>query len=489
MARKKRQKPAAEQDRSGRSLPAAFLERMKGMLSEKEYRDFLSSYQKPRHQALRVNILKCPVPDFLKKPDGTFSLRPVPWCAEGFYYGENDRPGRHPWHEAGMYYIQEPSAMAVAALSGTQPGERVLDLCAAPGGKSTQLAAMLKREGLLVSNEIKPGRAKVLSQNIERMGIRNAVVLNEPPENLVSRFPSFFDRIVVDAPCSGEGMFRKEEEAIPNWSPENVQRCALRQAQILDCAADMLSDGGTLVYSTCTFSREEDEGTVAAFCLRHPEFSVVNLPEQIGSERMEKYGFAEGFTDPSVPQTAGTVRLWPHRLDGEGHFVAVLKRDGERPPHGSPAKASPVDGEAIRLWKNFAEDALTAPPQGVPVQFGQNLYLLPEGMDLAGLKALRPGLLLGEIRKNRFEPAHSLAMALHPEEARRVCALTWQDPRAAAFIRGESIPAGQDTDGPPDTSASDGWTLVTVDGCSLGWGKCTGGMLKNHYPKGLRKAI
>lgn len=474
----KNKKRRSSVNRQSRILPPAFLERMKKMLPEEEYSAFLAAYQKPRHQALRVNTLKCSVEDFLKTAAEEFALEPVPWCPEGFYYGAQDRPGRHPWHEAGMYYIQEPSAMAVAALSGTQPGERILDLCAAPGGKSTQLASMLAGKGILISNEIHPGRAKILSQNIERMGVRNAIVMNEDPETLLPRFPSFFDRIVVDAPCSGEGMFRKEEEAIPNWSPENVQRCAARQAQILDCAAGMLSDGGTLIYSTCTFSREEDEGTIAAFCARHPEFSIVDLPARIGEERMSGYGFVQGFAEPEVPETTGTIRLWPHRLDGEGHFVAVLRRDGERPPHVPHGK---VAAPAPQLWKDFAEDTLRDRPKGIPILFGQQLCLLPEAIDLTGLKVLRPGLMLGEIkgRNDRFEPSHSLAMALYPDAARRVCALTCRDPRAAAFLRGESITAGPD--------AENGWTLVTIDGCSAGWGKCTGGVLKNHYPKGLRK--
>lgn len=472
---KKNQKHQVKQE--NQSLPSAFLERMEAMLPKEEYRSFLASYQKPRRQALRVNTLKCSVEEFLRLASEEFTLEPVPWCAQGFYYGVQDRPGRHPWHEAGMYYIQEPSAMAVAALSGTEPGERVLDLCAAPGGKSTQLASMLAGRGLLISNEINPGRAKILSQNIERMGVRNAAVLNEAPETLVSRFPSFFDRIVVDAPCSGEGMFRKEAEAIPNWSVENVQRCVARQAQILDCAAGMLSDGGTLIYSTCTFSREEDEGTVAAFCMRHPEFSIADLPAQIGAEKMDLCGFAKGFEEPAVPETRGTVRLWPHRLDGEGHFVAVLRRAGE---HFSQNRTE-VAGAAPPLWENFVTDSLVAEPEGIPVLFGQQLYLLPETVDFSGLRVLRPGLQLGEIKgkNDRFEPAHALAMALHPEEVRRVCALTAEDPRAAAFLRGESISAGPD--------AENGWTLVTIDGCSAGWGKCTGGVLKNHYPKGLRR--
>ena len=252
-------------------LPELFEKKMKGLLGA-EYDEFRRSYGKERRQALRVNPAKLSAAEM--KERSPFTLEPVPWAKNGFYYGAEDRPGRHPWHEAGVYYIQEPSAMSVAELAGVQPGERVLDLCAAPGGKSTQLAAALEGRGLLVSNEIHPVRAKILASNVERMGIPNAVVTNEPPERLSSHFPAFFDRIVVDAPCSGEGMFRKEEQAVLQWSQENVELCARRQQDILEEAAGMLRPGGVLVYSTCTFAPEEDEESVVRFLLKHPEFSV-----------------------------------------------------------------------------------------------------------------------------------------------------------------------------------------------------------------------
>ena len=246
-------------------LPELFEEKMKGLLGA-EYEDFLAGYEKERHQALRVNPAKISAEEFARI--SPFTLEPVPWAKNGFYYGTEDRPGRHPWHEAGVYYIQEPSAMSVAELAGVQPEDRVLDLCAAPGGKSTQLAAAMEGRGLLISNEIHPARAKILSSNIERMGILNAVVTNEAPERLAPHFPAFFDRIVVDAPCSGEGMFRKEEQAVSQWSQDNVDLCAKRQQDILEEAAKMLRPGGVLVYSTCTFAPEEDEESIVRFLLK-----------------------------------------------------------------------------------------------------------------------------------------------------------------------------------------------------------------------------
>ena len=296
-------------------LPPAFLDRVRQQLGP-EYEAFLASYHRPRALGLRLNPLKTDRPPILP-----FTLSPLPWAAYGFWYPSEERPGLHPWHEAGLYYLQEPSAMAPAELLGVEPGLRVLDLCAAPGGKSTQLAAKMRGQGLLVCNEYHPKRAKILSQNVERMAISNALVLQETPERLAKRFPGWFHRVLVDAPCSGEGMFRKEAAALEDWSPELVEMCARRQAGILDAAAELLAPGGRLVYSTCTFAPQEDEGAVAAFLARHPEFEIEVLD-------VPWFSPGDGAAGPGLEHT---FRLWPHKLRGEGHYAAGFRPAGPAP--------------------------------------------------------------------------------------------------------------------------------------------------------------
>ncbi len=443
-------------------LPEQFLDRMKIMLGE-EYSYFLESYDRPKYQSLRVNLLKGSEEEFAEKAD--FELRSVSWAAGGYYYTEKDSPGKHPFHEAGVYYIQEASAMAPAAYLKALPGERVLDLCAAPGGKSTQIASDLKGLGLLISNEIHPQRAKVLSENIERMGIRNALVLSHEPAYLAERFPGYFDKIMVDAPCSGEGMFHKNEGAINEWSTQNVEMCAKRQDDILERAAVMLKPGGRMVYSTCTFAFSEDEGTISRFLERHSEFQM---------EEVYKYpGMASGFSPCEK-----ALRLWPHRLEGEGHFLACLRKDG-------PAQEKTVSPYGIeqgisikecKEWQEFKNQYLKVDLPGVYLKFGDQLYLIPEETPLLkGLKVLRPGLHLGTLKKNRFEPSHALALALKPSEA--VFNFDLTIPMAADYLMGQTFLA----------EGEKGWYLITVKGYSLGWGKLAGNIMKNHYPKGLRK--
>ena len=366
-------------------LPELFLDRMKGQLGE-EFPAFLASLERPRAVALRFNPLKGQAPNL------PFTQKNVPWEPQGFYYDPESRPGLHPFHEAGVYYLQEASAMSAVALLDPQPGERVCDLCAAPGGKTSQIAGRMMGEGFLLCNEFSPKRAKILSRNMERMGVGNALVTNENTAKLAQRLPGFFDRVLIDAPCSGEGMFRKEEAAITDWSQETVQMCARRQAEILDNGAKMVRPGGRLVYSTCTFAPEENEQTVASFLERNPEYAL---------ETVE----APWFTAVGV----GQFRLWPHKLLGEGHFAAVLRRKGEEEPEG---KGCP--GEKLpKLWLDFAKELGITLPEGKAIQFGQSLYWAPVDMpDLKGLKVERPGLELGVLKKDRFEPAHALALWL-----------------------------------------------------------------------------
>ena len=428
-------------------LPEAFLTRMKQQLGE-EYEEFLKSLERPRAVALRFNPLKG------EQPRLPFVLDPVPWEPLGVYYDPESRPGLHVYHEAGVYYLQEASAMAPVALLDPQPGERICDLCAAPGGKTTQIAGRMMGEGFLLCNEINPKRAKILSRNMERMAVSNALVTNEHPANLAKRFPGFFDRVLVDAPCSGEGMFRKEEAAVTDWSQETVEMCARRQAEILHSAAQMVKPGGRLVYSTCTFAPEEDEGAVAAFLAEHPEFEA---------EVVEAPWF--------LPGENGSHRMWPHKLLGEGHFAAVLKKTG-----GEEEEIPASKGEKLpKEWLAFAKELGICLPEGKAVFFGQNLFWAPAELpELSRLKVLRLGLELGTVKKDRFEPAHALALWLRG--CKNVQRYAADSEEMKAYIHGDVVP-----------SEKKGWCLVCADAYSIGWAKGDGRVLKNHYPKGLRR--
>lgn len=463
-------------------LPEAFLDRMQQMLGG-EYPDFLRSYQEEEIHALRVNSLKCRITEVVGK--APFSLTPVPWCSEGYYYEAKERPGLHPWHDAGVYYIQEASAMAPAEYLGALPGERILDLCGAPGGKSTQIAAAMKQQGVLICNEIHPARAKILSENVERMGICNGIVTNESPQRLAERWPEYFDRILVDAPCSGEGMFRKNADARKEWSAQQVSLCAGRQDEILECAVRMLKPGGRLVYSTCTFAPEEDEGTVFRLLEKYPELRTTAVPAGSGMTAGEpRWACPEG-TAEEPHGLSDTIRLWPHKLKGEGHFVAILEKSGDGPWAANPRDAKEkgrkkgLPDAEIESYLKFRKEYLPdVELNGTYVLFGDQLYLVPgEAPRLEGLKVLRPGLHLGTRKKNRFEPSHALALALRPEQVRDVRELSSASMELAAYLRGETLP-GQ---------GEKGWYLITADGFSIGWGKQSGSVLKNHYPKGLRK--
>ena len=429
-------------------LPEAFLNRMREQLGE-EYPAFLHSLERPRAVALRFNPLKGAAPEL------PFVQHPVPWEPCGYYYDPQSRPGLHPYHEAGVYYLQEASAMAPVALLDPQPGEWVCDLCAAPGGKTTQIAGRMHGEGFLLCNEWSAKRAKILSRNVERLGIANALVTNEHPAKLAERLGECFDRVLVDAPCSGEGMFRKEEAAITDWSEETVAMCARRQTEILHSASALVRPGGRLVYSTCTFAPQENEQVIAEFLQTHTDFSV---------ETVEAPWFAAG---PN-----GSYRMWPHKLLGEGHFAAVLRKNGDA------ERAQPEECAVQRLpkeWIDFAKDLGIVLPEGDAIFFGQSLYWIPAGTpSLKGLKVERPGLELGVVKKGRFEPSHALALWL------RGCARMQDYPSNGqemdAYLRGNVVP-----------SKEKGWCLVTVDGYAIGWGKGDGNVLKNHYPKGLRK--
>lgn len=483
------------------NLPIEFEKKMKAFLGN-EWEEFLYSYDNNRFQALRFNTLKVGKNKSVEEEiAGIMDKLCIPmdkkvtWANDAYYYDEEKRPGKHPYHEMGLYYIQEPSAMSAAALLAPKPGMRVLDLCAAPGGKSTQLATYLGDSGLLVSNEINTQRSRILSQNIERMGIKNAIVTNEDSFVLAAHFLNFFHAIQVDAPCSGEGMFRKLPEAVNEWSPQNVEICAARQKEILDNAATMLKAGGTIVYSTCTFSQEENEDVIEHFLESHSDFTL---------EEME--------------------RFWPHKVDGEGHFVAKLVRRGSvnefdadyevcedscNKVEDTGLKAdrktkknknnknrknetkTALTKENMKLLSEFldetvSEDMAAWIKNARLVMFGEQLYRLPDmEVDIKGLKVQRAGLHIGEFKKQRFEPSHSLALALKYSEAKNVVKLTCDDPQTTGFFNGQSVML---SDGQA-AECKKGWALVCVDGYPAGWGKVNGAQVKNHYPKGLRNKI
>lgn len=463
-------------------LPDEFLNRISDMLGD-ETDSFIASYKDSHIMSLRINPLKKDMGNekFAEFTEGL--TEGIPWEESGFYYDETFEPGRHPLHNCGAYYIQEASAMAPVSCLNIFPGAKVLDLCAAPGGKSTQIAGKLSAESILVSNEPVPKRAKILSENIERMGVKNAVVVSGNPQDLKHSFEGFFDLILVDAPCSGEGMFRKHPEAIEEWSKENVLMCAARQEEILEAAYDMLAAGGQLVYSTCTFSTQENEENILAFLKRHEDMSGDIISDVLKSvaEKPTAKGL-EAFKDSLVVKNAENFmcRLYPHKLKGEGHFLAVLKKAGESYGYGGRLqKSSRLGKNEKELLAEFCEETLVSNDfinSDRFLTFGTNLYVMPENMpDMSGVKVLRAGLLIGSFEKKRFEPSHALAMILSRQQVKKSVELS--ESEAQQYLKGMTINCAADVKG---------WVLLTHCGYPLGWGKASGGVIKNHYPKGLR---
>ena len=437
------------------TLPVEFLNQMQAMLGN-EYPAFLRAMDEPPALALRLNPRRAAAAAAAEP----FIEAAVPWAPLGRYLREGAKPGGAIAHWAGAYYIQEASAMAPAAALDARPGERILDLCAAPGGKSTQLAAAMDNYGTLVSNDPELARAKVLAGNLERMGAANAMVVSMLPDRLAAKWPGYFDAILVDAPCSGEGMFRREPESRTEWNPSAPAGCATRQAGILDAAATMLRPGGRLIYSTCTLNRPENEGSIAAFLARHPDFS----PEDFALNGLGG-------------STGGMLKVFPHRVRGDGHFVAKLRKaEGRAPKPIPPVKANPA---AARLLQQLEREICPLPAWLSDMRIelrGDWLYALPkDAPDADGLRVISPGLCLLRAGRSHIEPQHALAMAL--DGARRAADL--DDAKAIAFLTGESLPFG----------GENGWTLVTWRDMPLGWGKASQGMLKNHLPKGLRRTI
>ena len=446
-------------------LPEKFLDRMRALLEE-EFPAFLESYRQPRQYGLRVNCLKTTPEEF--EAAAPFPVQRIPWVPDGFFYGEGIYPARHPYYAAGLYYLQEPSAMTPASRLPVEPGERVLDLCAAPGGKATEMAAKLKGEGLLVANDLSVSRARALLRNLELMGASNCFVTSETPARLAAAFPEYFHKILVDAPCSGEGMFRKDEDVAAAWSEEKVKACAAAQRQILESAAAMLKPGGMLLYSTCTFAPEEDEENAGWFLSRFPEFTLIPM------EPWEGFSPGRPGWGGNRPELSGCIRIWPHRMQGEGHFLALFqKAPGEAGREPKTQKILRPDGEQSRLLGDFLKNGgVKLPRERVEVR-GQRAFLVPELPEtVRGLKFLRNGLYLGEFKKGRFEPSQPFAMWLNEKNWKECVSFHPEDPRTEQYLRGEAVPV---------EAAGSGWRLVCVDGFSLGWGKLSGGLLKNKY--------
>ena len=495
------------------TLPDAFSENISVLLKD-EAEAFFRSFDTPVISSLRLNSLRMETPALkdIAKKGGITTGEGVAWCPDGFYYSDDIRPGRDVMHEAGFYYIQEASAMLPGTLPDVTGGKRILDMCAAPGGKSTLLAAGMGSEGLLVSNEIIPSRAKILSENIERMGISNAIVTNESPNALSKMFPLYFDCILVDAPCSGEGMMRKNEQALSMWSTENVHMCAQRQLDILDHADLCLKPGGQLVYSTCTFSYEENEGVILSFLEKHPDYKT--LPIKMTGGMTGPRSMSKDIPDLNC------ARILPHLSKGEGHFACILQKDGiliresRKPAVNKRGMARDRDlNRSVDLLKDFLKEnftgierpgaeslgikprktaaelrkfALDEKPSEIQSRFllfGKQLYLLPEDApDIGRLKTVRPGLHLGTVEKDRFEPSMALARALTVYDINYYVNFDASSPASTDLLKyfeGSTFAH----------EGSKGWYLICLEGLGIGWGKLSGGIMKNHYPKGLRKNL
>ena len=481
------------------NLPCGFADKMQSLLKD-EYEDYLACFKEPRYYGLRVNTGKISVEEF--KRLCPFEITPVPWISNGFYYnGEKVTPSKHPYYFAGLYYLQEPSAMTPADRLPVEPGDKVLDLCAAPGGKATELGAKLGGSGVLAANDISNSRAKGLLKNIEVFGIGNVLVLSEEPGKLVDYFAGYFDKILIDAPCSGEGMFRKDKKMVKAWEEHGPEYFKNIQKSIILQAAQMLRPGGQMLYSTCTFDPGENEQVIGHLLENCPEFEI---------EEIEQYeGFAEGMPnrlcgicEERKEELRKTVRIFPHRMKGEGHYLALLRK-------GNGTDAKDVFSEVVhrnqhkteKIKVSGKESSFRTRTEKLPEEFlsflqdtekefdlgrmkvyGERIYYMPEGLpDLKGIRFLRTGLLMGELKKNRFEPSQAFAMSLKKEEYRKVIDLRAQDERVMRYLKGETLDVSELVN-----AKAKGWHLVCVDGFPLGWGKLAGGTLKNKYLAGWR---
>lgn len=436
-----------------------FFLRMKSTLNH-EYDAFLEALNKPAFQAIHINTTKDNTDEIAKK----YHLQAHPYVKHGYYFNKEDiQLGKLPYHEAGLYYIQEPSAMLVSELANIQAGMRVLDMCAAPGGKSTKAGLLVGDDGLLICNDISTSRAKILSENIERFGLKNTLVTNIDPQLFPNYLPNFFDVVIVDAPCSGEGMFRKLDQAKTTWSPEKVDECASIQENLIKAAYQCLKPGGLLVYSTCTYEEKENEDQVKT--------ALEKLPFELEPIEMK-----DGFTS----LLEGTIRLYPHKFNGEGHFIAKLrKKDTEDENTSFPTLKSNLNATQKKLVQDFYKETLNTPIPQCLFASNDHIYAIPSPyLDLKKVRMLRQGLYLGECKKNRFEPSLSLALSLQPHEAKRVYSFASESEEIAKYLHGDTLEGHQ----------GDGFGLICIDGkYPIGFVKEVKGTLKNFYPKGKRR--
>ncbi len=488
-------------------LPEKFLRTMQEILGD-EYESFLSEFDDRRHFGLRVNTSKISKEEFERI--APFHLTPIPWIENGYFYEKEDNPARHPFYMAGLYYLQEPSAMTPASRLPVKPGDKVLDLCAAPGGKATALAANLEGQGLIVANDINTARARALLRNMELFGIRNSFITNEPPHTLVEKFPEYFDKIMVDAPCSGEGMFRKNPLVVDAWLEKGPEYFSTLQKDIIVNASDMLKAGGIMYYSTCTFSPLENEATISWLLKERPDMEVISMEEYEGfSQGLTSFGQMEFH-----PSCSKTRRIWPHHMSGEGHFLALLHKKGQAPEEmeeeafsrknkkvkkGKKAgKNAKTKISGTREQKVILEEFFSLLRGDIAGQVdyahtevrGDKVYYVPDANLVdKGVHFLRNGVYLGDMKKNRFEPSQPFALAMTKGNFANCLDFTQDDQRLENYFHGETLAVDDIIERKKEAgeNTSNGWYLVTVEGYPLGFGKLAGTTLKNKYPTGWRK--
>lgn len=445
-------------------LDEKFIENMKKLLVE-EYGAYEKSLTENHKSGLRINKLKTNYEDLKKYIEVGENVK---WCNTGYYYDDDTRPAKNPLYNAGLYYIQEPSAMLTVSCVDIKEGEYILDLCAAPGGKSTHIGEKLKGSGLLVANDISNGRAKVLAKNIEKHGIINFAVINEPHNKLVNKFDGFFDKIFIDAPCSGEGMFRKEPHVIQSWNENSPKEFSEIQTDILNTVVSMLKSGGTIIYSTCTFNLEENEKVIQKFLKEHSEFELIQIDH-------EKLGVSKGYKLDDETNTDKAARILPCRQDGEGHFVAVLKNKGEKADNKVYSKVD--DRKKFKEVYEFFEKNTNIDFDNMGLRLmlhGTSVFAVPYALyDMKGIRVVRSGMHVGELKNGKFEPSTVLALATKKENYKNIIDCKIDDIRVSKYLKGETIEADCD----------DGFVVVCVEGYNLGFGKSNRGKVKNKYNK------